>query len=87
MYGLGDALDGLVLADDALVNDVVEVQQLLALALHELCDGMPVHLATMFAISSSVTGVVHQGVVRAARSRGGLGLGELLLQRRAGRSI
>ena len=38
-YGLGHALHGLVLTDHAAVEIFVKVQQLLALALHELGDG------------------------------------------------
>ena len=34
MHGVGDELHRLVLADDALVQDLVEAEQLLALALH-----------------------------------------------------
>ena len=37
--GLADAVDRFVLADDSLVEDVVQVQQLLPFALHELCHG------------------------------------------------
>src|SRR3954468_16599608 len=37
--GVADELDGLVLADDALAQDVVEAQQLLAFALLEAGDG------------------------------------------------
>ena len=36
--GLRHLFDGLILADDALVQHLVQVQQLFALALHELCD-------------------------------------------------
>ena len=53
---VGDELHGLVLADDALVQDLVEAQQLLPLALHAGgLTGMPVQRETISAISSSVT--------------------------------
>ena len=35
MHGVGDGLDGLVLADDALVQLLLQLQQLLHLALHQ----------------------------------------------------
>ena len=38
-HGLGDGLDRLVLADDALVQLLVQVQQLLHLAFQQLRDG------------------------------------------------
>jgi hypothetical protein len=52
---VGDELDRLVLADDTLVQDLVETQQLLALASISRATGMPVQRATTWAISSSVT--------------------------------
>ena len=52
---VGDELHGLVLADHALVQDLVEAQQLLALALHQPGDRDAVQRATTSAISSSVT--------------------------------
>ena len=38
-HGIGDQLDGLVLADDALVQHLVQTQQLLALPLQQPRDG------------------------------------------------
>ena len=52
---LAMAVDGLVLADDALVQALLEVQQPRLLALEHLVDGMPVHFETTAAMSSSVT--------------------------------
>jgi hypothetical protein len=48
-------LDRLLLADDALVERVLHVEQPLGLLLRDARDGMPVHIATTWAISSSST--------------------------------
>ena len=54
--GFAHRLHGLVLADDALMQHVLQVQQLFALALHQLArQGCPSSGPTMRAISSSVT--------------------------------
>ena len=51
---LRDGDDGRVLADDALVQLVLHADELLRLGLRELEDaGIPVHMETMSAISSS----------------------------------
>ena len=42
-HGVGNGLDGLVLADDALVQRVFHADQLGLLALHQARHGMPVH--------------------------------------------
>jgi len=52
--GLGDDFDGLVLADDALVQDILHVHELLGLGLGQAGDGTPVHLETTTATSSAV---------------------------------
>ena len=68
--GVADGPHGLVLADHALAQPLLHLQQLLALALeHAATTGMPVHLLTTSAISSGVTSSLDQAVavVRAAR--------------------
>ena len=54
-HGVGHRLHGLVLADDALVQDLVEAQQLLRSPSTRRVTGMPVQRETISAISSSVT--------------------------------
>jgi hypothetical protein len=49
---LADGLDGLFLADDALVHHALHLQQTLALLAGDALTGTPVHMATTSAISS-----------------------------------
>ena len=78
--GLADLLHGLVLADQAAVQHFVEVQQLLALALHELCHRDAGPLGNDAGDLLLGHGVVHEGVVALAALSRGFGLGELLLE-------
>ena len=80
--GLADLLHGLVLTDQAAVQHFIEVQQLLALALHELChrDTRPFGDDTGDLLLGH--GVVHEGVVALAALGCGLGLAELLFEAR-----
>ena len=78
--GLADLLHGLVLADQAAVQHFVEVQQLLALTLHELCHRDAGPLGNDAGDLLLGHGVVHEGVVALAALGRGFGLGELLLE-------
>ncbi len=80
--GLADLLHGLVLADQAAVQHFVEVQQLLALALHELCHRDAGPLGDDAGDLLLGHGVVHEGVVALAALGRGFGLGELLFEAR-----
>ena len=79
--GLGHEPYGLVLAHDALVNDLVQVQQLLALALDELRDGDAGPFGDDAGYLLLRHGVVHQRVLAGALFGALLGLGQLLFQR------
>ena len=63
--GLRDLLHGLVLADDALVEQLAEVQDLLALTLAQLCDGDARPLGDDVCYLLLGDGVVHHGVALA----------------------
>ena len=68
--GLGHQAHGLVLSDHALVEDLVQVQQLLALALHQLrLTGMPVQLADDLGDLLLGHGVAHAWSSRRCASR------------------
>ena len=61
---VGDGLDRLVLADDALVQALLHVDELLRPRPRAACDtGMPVHLATTSATSSSSTSSLRKRAV------------------------
>ena len=80
--GLGHEAHGLVLTDDALVNDLVEAQQLFALALHQAADGDARPLAHDVGDLVLGHGVVHHGVLTRVLFGCGLGVLELLFEGR-----
>ena len=80
--GLGDEAHRLVLTDDTLVKDLVEAQQLFALALHQTADGDARPLADDIGDLVFSHGVVHHGVVARVLFGRGLGVLELLFKSR-----
>ena len=79
--GLGDTLHGLVLTYHAAVQEIVQMQQLLTLALHQLADGDPGPLGDDPGDLLFGDGVVHHGV-RLAVGLGLFGFLQLLFQSR-----
>ena len=80
--GLGDEAHRLVLTDNALVNDLVEAQQLFALTLHQAADGDARPLAHDVGDLVLGHGVVHHGVLTRVLFGCGLGVLELLFKSR-----
>ena len=79
--GLGHEADGLVLPDHALMDDLVEAQQLFALALHQTADGDARPLADDVGDLVLGHGVMHHGVVAIVLLGRSLGVLELLFKR------
>ena len=52
---IGDRLDRFILANDPLVQDLIQAQEFLLFALHRRESGIPVHRETTSATSSAVT--------------------------------
>jgi hypothetical protein len=69
--GVGEGVDGLVLADDALVQALFHLQQLLGLGLHHLADGdarpLGDHLGDVVLVHQLVERVLRLPLDRASR--------------------
>ena len=78
--GLSHETHGLILTDNALVDDLVKAQQLFALALHQAADGDARPLAHDVGDLVFGHGVVHHGVLARVLFGRGLGVLELLFK-------
>ena len=78
--GLGDEAHRLVLTDNALVDNLVEAQQLFALALHQAADGDARPLADDVGDLVFGHSVVHHGILARVLFGRGLGVLELLFK-------